>query len=181
MSEQRGGSDQERIIVAGGIIAAAYFLVIKPTFAAFGNDPAATDVVNKTVSAADADNPFSPNWLFSHPELGSPSNSVSFWQNFQNNYNSDPVLADNPPGVYLAEQLLAGIGHFSNDLNVVNAAFNSITTKYDVGNAAVYLNELYQIDLMSLLRNGRGWFFSKGIGDTAIAQIVNRVNSLPGK
>lgn len=76
-----------------------------------------------------------------------------------------------------AEQINDAIGYLSNDVNAVNAAFGTLASQYDVSRVAQYLSGAYQLDLWTLLNNGRTVFnFGSAVN---VAPIVQHVQALP--
>jgi hypothetical protein len=178
---------EDDALVTVGIVAAGYFLVVKPILSTLGLD----DNSKQTLSAVDAtqpdENPFSwqyqPYQDFYNNEWANPGLTE------QQNWQQVKAIAQSNPGALDAvtnavytwgETINNAFGFFLGyvDEDNVVAVFNQIPSKVMVSAVSDYIYSNYQQDLWSLIKNGH-WYNLAGLHPQGLVTIVTRVNSLP--
>lgn len=174
--------EDEKLLVAGGVILLAYFGIVKPLLNAVGVNPADTAVVNNISTTSNANNPFT---YYYQPFVDAYSGNwatyggvIGWMQALQQSFNNGTLTNQAAPLVFDAEALYSDAGYFRTDADGIIAIFNSLTSKSDVAYIAGYLFANYDVDLLTFLRNGKQ-LFHFGLSDTQIAQIIAHINTLP--
>lgn len=182
--------ESDDILFKVALAAGAYFLVIRPIMNEFGVSPEDKAAVAEIDNSSPVENPFSPyfqpmvdqyqsHWL----DVG----EAAWFQQLQWNYDNgmdqlngtDDDIAINAETIHNAFSLWHNL-----HTNDVLAVFNRLTDQAEVSLIAAYLNYVHGEDLWSLLRNGHSLLpglIPNGIGETNMAAIKKRVDSLPQK
>lgn len=182
------------LLLKAGLLAIAYFGIVKPVLAKFGIDPHDSDTVNSLASTDAINNPFdlgfgisqlnenftNASWKLINLVNNDPAFIQSHVQYFKDNLGSDDVH-NNYPYVLYAIAVNDAMGFFWIDDATVESVFSQLSCQYQVTQMAMYLNYAEQINLFDRLKNGQELvsFMQVGIGDARLAAIIDHIRTLP--
>jgi len=142
------------------------------------------NLVNAQASIPDSDNPFSLNWGAYDKNLGPgiAKYNIDFITKNAGNTFLDYSTSNNLDmyWVPLADDIYHSMGYLEIDQDAVLNDFAQVKTQADVWQMAVYIQAKYDANLWDWLKHGQSWTpWDNGLSHEALAQIINRVNSLP--
>lgn len=178
--------EDEKLLVAGGVVLGVYFLIVKPILSNFTNTPD-NDYINQANLPA-AQNPFSPSYqplLDNDPSLA--SNQQLWYAQVQQLLQSDPdSLKSTSPWDYrlaqVSEVLYYAFPRFFGSANAttVIGLITGLRSKQEVAYVSGYIYYNYGKNFMQLLNQGNSLLgLNTGVGTDNLDTILKFVNSLP--
>jgi hypothetical protein len=184
----KDNEDHLDLIMKGGLIVAAYLVIVKPLVGMFGANDDEKQDVKEIDETSPSDNPFSAQYSPMLTKYQNQFNSIggesAWFKALKYEYdNTDNHVYDgtNADIAIMAEIIDAAMGMFIVDNEKILAVFSTVKDKVDVSLIAGYLLYNYDKDLWNFLRTGRQLFsfIDAGMPISKLALIKNRVDSLP--
>lgn len=153
--------DNQKLFINAGIIAVAYFGIIRPILTKLGIQKTATDLlVDRQENLPNSQNAFSPNF-YKSGGVGTLLLTLANRQNY-------------------AKRIYDALGVFTDDESAVFSVFRQLKSQSQVSHLAEYFTQKYKTDLLDYLKRGySSWNPASGLSSEELQIILNIVNNLP--
>ena len=151
----------QKLLINAGIIAIAYFGIVRPILKKVGIVKTAEDIlVENQGNLPNSSNPFS-SAFYKYGGAGTKLLTVSTADTY-------------------AKRIYNALGYFGDDEAAKYSVFRSLKTQSQVSFLAERFRIVYGTDLLEFLKRGKSnWNYANGLNSDELATVINIVNKLP--